>query len=111
MHAELEEAWMEWEETRKAVHCTLAGGSGCRELRKARRKLRAIMQAADDRYLEVYASELEEFTLAGDKRGWYGHLKGGWKLQNKKVGSAQYIRGEDGMLLLKLEEIRARWKR
>ncbi|CAM9660860.1 unnamed protein product, partial [Ascophyllum nodosum] len=33
------------------------------------------------------------------------------KLQGKKVGSAQYIRDEDGKLLRKLEEIRARWKR
>ena len=32
------------------------------------------MQAAEDRYLEVYTCELEEFTLAGDVRGWYGHL-------------------------------------
>ena len=46
-------------------------------------------------YLEVYACELEGFTLAGDIRGWYGHLKRGWKLQRKKVGSAHYIRDED----------------
>ena len=32
-------------------------------------------------------------------------------MQGKKVGSAQYIRDEDGKLLRKLEEIRARWKR
>ena len=89
----------------------LAGGSAFRALRKACRKLREVMQAAEDRYLEVYAYELEKFTLAGDMRGWYGHLKGGWKLQSKKAGSAQYIRDEDGNLLLKLEEIRARWRR
>ena len=47
------------------------------------------MQAADDRYLEVYACELEEFIVAGDVRGSYGHFKGGWKLQGKKLGSAQ----------------------
>ena len=111
MHDECEEAWTEREEARKAVHGTLAGGSAFRALRKACRKFRAIMQAADDRYLEVYACKLEEFTLAGDIRGWYGHLKGGWKLQGKKVGSAQYIRDEDGKLLRKLEEVRARWKR
>ena len=35
------------------------------------------MKAADDRYLEVCACELEKFSLAGDTRGWYGHLKGG----------------------------------
>ena len=58
------------------------------------------MQAAEDRYLEVY---FEEFTKAGDMKGWYGHLKGGWKLQGKKVGSAQYVRDEGGKLLRKLE--------
>ena len=68
------------------------------------------MQAAEDWYLEVYACELKEFALSGDMRGWYGHLKGGWKLQGKKVGSAQYITDEDGKLLRKLEEIRARWQ-
>ena len=72
---------------------------------------REIMQAAEDSYLEVYACELEEFTLVGDTRGWYGHLKSGRKLQGKKVGSAQYIRDDDGKLLRKLEEIRARWRR
>ena len=59
----------------------------------------------------MYTCELEEFTLAGDMRGWYGHLKGGWKLQGKKVGSAQHIKDEDGKLLRKLEKIRARWRR
>ena len=108
VHAEFEEAWTEREDARKAVHGTLAGGSAFRALRKVCSKLREIMQAAKDRYLEVYACEVEEFTLAGDVRGWYGHLKGGWKLQGKKVGSAQYIRDEDGKLLRKLEEIRAR---
>ena len=44
-------------------------------------------------------------------RGWYEHCKTGWKLQGKKVGSAQYIRDEDGKLLRKLEEIRARCRR
>ena len=39
------------------------------------------------------------------------HLKGGWKFQGKKVGGAQYIRDEDGKLLRKLKEIRARWRR
>ena len=59
------------------MHRTLAGGSAFHALRKACRKLREIMQAADDRCLEVYACEREEFILAGDLRGWYGHLKGG----------------------------------
>ena len=79
MHDEFEKAWTEREKARKAVHDTLAGGSAFRALRKAYRKLRETMQAAEDRYLEVYACELEEFIVAGDVRGWYGHLKGGWK--------------------------------
>ena len=66
------------------------------------------MQAAEDRYLEVHACELEEFIVAGDLRGWYRHLKGGWKLQGKKLGSAQYIRDENGKLLRQLDAIRAR---
>ena len=74
-------------------------------------KLREMIQAAEDRYLEVYACKLEEFIVAGDVRGWYGHLKGGWKLQGKKLGSAQHIRDENGKLLRKLDEIRARWRR
>ena len=110
-HDEFEEAWTERKEARKAVHGTLAGGSAFRALRKACRKLREIMQAAEDRYLGVYAWELKEFILAGDVRGWYGHLKGGWKLQGKKLGSAQYIRDENGNLLRKLDEIRASWRR
>ena len=112
MHDKSEEAWTERGEARKAVHGTLAGGSAFRALRKACRKLnRETMQAAEDRYLEVYACELEEFIVAGDVSGWNGHLKGGWKLQGKKLGSAQYIRDEDGKLPRKLDEIRAKWRR
>ena len=112
MHDEFEEAWTEREEARKAVHGTLAGGSAFRALRKAScRTLRETMQAAEDRYLEVYACEFEEFIVPGNVRGWHGHLKGGWKLQGKKLGSAQYIRDENGKLLRKLDEIRARWRR
>ena len=111
MHDEFEEAWTEREEARKAVHRPLAGGSAFRALRKACKKLREIIQAAEDRYLEVFACELEEFIVAGDLRGWHGHLKGGWKLQGKKLRSAQYIRDENGKLLRKLDEIRARWRR
>ena len=99
MHDEFEEAWTEREEARKAVHGTLAGGSTFRALRKACKKLREIIQATEDRYLEVFACELEEFIVAGDLRGWYGHLKGGWKLQGKKLRSAQYIRDENEKLL------------
>ena len=91
------------------VRGALAGGSSFRALRKAYRKLGEIMQATEYRYLKVYACELEEFTKAGDIRGWYGHLTGGWRLQGK-VGSAQYIRDEDGKLLRKPEEIRERWR-
>ena len=97
--------------TRKAVHGTLAGGSAFRALRKACKNLRETIQAAEDGYLEVSVCELEEFIAAGDLRGWYGHLKGGWKLQGKKLGSAQYIRDENGKLLRKLDEIRAKWRR
>ena len=92
MHDEFEEASTEREEARKAVHGTLAGGSAFRALRKACKKIRKIIQAAEDRYLEVFACELEEFIVAGDSRGWHGHLKGGGKLQGKKLRSAQYIR-------------------
>ena len=111
MHAEFEQAWTEREEARMAVHGTLACGSAFRALRKACRNLREIIQAAEDRYLEVYACELEDFIVAGDVRGWYGHLKGEEKFQGKKLGSAQYIRNEDGKFLRKLKEIRARWRR
>ena len=110
-HDEFEEAFTEREEARKAMHGTLAGGSAFRALRKACSKLRETMQAAEDRYLEVYGCELEEFIVAGDVRGWYGHLKGGWKLQGKKLESAQYIRDENGKLLRKLDEIRVRRRR
>ena len=95
MHDEFEEAWTEREEARKAVHGTLAGGSAFRALRKACKKLRETMQAAEDRYLEVFACELEEFIVAGDVRGWYGHLKGGWIRQGKKLRSAQYDQGRE----------------
>ena len=69
MHDGFEEAWTEREEARKTLHGTLAGGSAFRALRKACRKLRKTMQAAEDRHLEVYACELEEFIVAGDVRG------------------------------------------
>ena len=111
MYDEFEEAWTDREEALKALNGTLAGGSAFCALRKACRKLRETIQAADDRYLEVYACELEEFIAAGDLRGWYGHLKGGWKLKGKKFGSAQYIRDEIGKLLRKLNKTRARWRR
>ena len=89
----------------------LDGGSAFRALQKACRNLREVMQAAEDRYLEVYACERGEFTKAGGMKGWCGHPKGGRKLHGKKVGSAQCIREEDWKLLRKLEEICARWRR
>ena len=88
IQAEFEGNWTEREEARTAVYGTLAGGSAFYALWKACRKLREVMQAVENGYLEVYACELEKFTLARDIRGWYGHVKGGWKLQGKKVGSA-----------------------
>ena len=77
MHDGFEEDWTEREEAWKAEHGTLAGGSAFRALRIACKKLREIIQAAEDRYLEVFACELEEFIVAGDLRGSHGHLKGG----------------------------------
>ena len=58
------------------MHGTLAGGCAFRASQKASKNLREIIQAAEDRYLEVFACELEEFIVVGDLRGWYGHLKG-----------------------------------
>ena len=46
------------------------------------------MQAAEHRYLEMYAGELEEFIKAGDIRGWYRHFKGGCRLRGSKLRSA-----------------------
>ena len=40
-------------------------------------KLRVVIQTAEDRHLKMYACRFEEFTKAGDMRGWYEHLKGG----------------------------------
>ena len=86
----------------------MAGGSTFRALRKACKKLREVMQAAEGGHLKVYACELEVFTQAGDMKGWYGRRKGGWKLQGEKVESTQYISDEDGKLLRNFEQIRAR---
>ena len=55
----------------------LAGGSAFCAGWKTCRKLREVMQATEDKYLQVYACRLEEFTKVGDIRGWYEHLKGG----------------------------------
>ena len=71
MHAEFEESWTEREEARTAVLGAMAGGSAFRALQKACGKLREIMQTAQDRYLEVYACELEGFTKAGGMKGLY----------------------------------------
>ena len=55
----------------------LVGGSAFCAGRKTCRKLREVMQATEDRYLQVYAYRLEEFAKVGDIRGWYEHVKGG----------------------------------
>ena len=94
MRVGFEEVWMERETDRAVVRGVLVDGSAFRALRQACKKLREVMQAAEYRYLEVYACELEEFTKAGDTKGWYGHRKGGWRLQGKQVRSAQYIRDD-----------------
>ena len=94
MHAKFE-AWTERKGAGTAVSGVFAGDSAFRALRKACRIPREDMQATKDMYLKVYAYELEKFTKAGDTKGWYRHLKGGWKLQGKRVGSTQYIKDED----------------
>ena len=55
MHTDFEDAWTEREAARRAVRGAMAGGSAFRALRKTYSKLREIMQATEDRYLEVYA--------------------------------------------------------
>ena len=59
----------------------------------------------------MYAGKLEEFTKGGDMKGWYGNCKAGWRLQGKKVESAQHIRDEVRKLLRKLDKLRERWRR
>ena len=96
MHDEFEEAWTERDEARKAVHGTLAGGSAFRALRKACKNLREIIQAAEDRYLGVFACELEEFIVAGDLRGWHGVSKedGNCRVRNLEARSISGTRTE-----------------
>ena len=60
MHAKFEEAWTEREEAQPAVRGAFTNPPALRALRKVCRKLKVIMQAAEDRYLEVYACELED---------------------------------------------------
>ena len=69
MHVEFEEAWKKRKKARTTVHGTLGGGSALRGLWKACRKLREVMQAAEDKYFKVYACKLEELTLAVDMKG------------------------------------------
>ena len=80
MRAEFEEARTEREEARTVVRVALAGGCAFRALRKACGKLRKVIQAAKYRYWEVYDCEREEFTKAGDTKGWYEYLQDGWRL-------------------------------
>ena len=70
-----------------------------------------MIQVGVDRYLDVYARELEEHTRAGDMRGWYKHLKGGWRLSGRPLDGEQYIRDEDGTLLRDNDLINERWVR
>ena len=53
----------------------LAGGSALNAWWKAFRKLREVIQTAENRHLKMYACRLEEFTKAADIRGWYEHPK------------------------------------
>ena len=50
------------------VRGAFLGGSSFRASRKACRKFREIMQAAEYRYLEVNACRVIEFTKAGDMK-------------------------------------------
>ena len=68
MHAELDEAWSEREESRTAVRGTLADGSAFRALWKACKKLREAMQALEDRDLEVYACDRGVHQSRKDER-------------------------------------------
>ena len=65
MRIEFGESWTEREDALTAVRGTLTGGSALRALRQACRKLREVMQVAEDRYLEVHAGELESSPNLG----------------------------------------------
>ena len=80
MSAGYEEDWTEKEEVLAVVRGALAGGSAFRTLKKSCRNLTEIMQAAEDRYLQVYAGEFEKYNKAGDMKIWHGHLEGRWRL-------------------------------
>ena len=69
MRTEFQEAWTKREKARTVVRGAFAGGSSFRALRKVCRKFREIMQAAEYRYLEVYACKVIEFAKAGDMKG------------------------------------------
>ena len=53
MRTEFQEAWTKKEKARTVVRGAFAGGSSFRALRKACRKFREFMQAAEYRGLEV----------------------------------------------------------
>ena len=91
IRAEFDHAWMTREEARAAMRVGPKDGHAWKNLRKACRKSRDVIQAGMDSYLDVYARDLEGYIQAGDMRGWYGHLKGGWRLQGRKIESEQYI--------------------
>ena len=82
-----------------------------RSLRAACKRVKEVIQVGVDRYLDVYARELEEHTRAGDMRGWHRHLKGGWRLSGRPRDGEKYTRDEDGTLLRDNDLINERWVR
>lgn len=55
--------------------------------------------------------ESEEYTIIGDMRGGYRHLKGVWSLPGHEVESEQYVKDGDGNLLGDKSSICKRWER
>ena len=81
-------------------------------IRRPPRSTQSRSSAASDVYKrQVYARELEEHTRAGDMRGWYRHLKGGWRLSGRPLDGEQYIRDEEGTLLRDNNLVNERWVR
>ena len=109
---EFEQAWTERERARSTVQLSSSRDKPAwRSLRAACKRVKEVIQVGVDRYLDVYARELEEHTRAGDMRGWYRHLKGGWRLSGRPLDGEQYIRDEDGTLLRDNDLINERWVR
>ena len=110
---ELEQAWTERDRARSTVQLSSSRDQPARRsLRAACKRVKEVIQVGVDRYLDVYARELEEHTRAEDMRGWYRHLQGGWRLSGRPLNGAQYIRDdEDGTLLRENDLINERWVR